>query len=285
MEKTSNPQKTYYTDLALELATNQANAEPGTSLCSRSHSEYVSRGYTVSHAELDNGASYHTIISGKLWLKGEGDRRRCQSVLCDILAAYLTKAGFCLRSGRVLFCGLGNEKITSDAIGPMIFDRLLVSGSDRIYRSVGFTELYALKPGVPSQSGLSTGEQIRLTAEHIGADVIITADAIAARTTKRLASVIQVSDCGVRAGSGAGRRSDEISTQTMPCRVISIGIPTVIRSSVMIGDSLREIGGAPYELSEKEEFLVSNSETDIICDCYADIVSGAINRTFTAEIP
>lgn len=266
-----------------DLAIERIDAEAGKSLHAASHSEYMSRGCTVSHAQLDDGASYHTILSDKIWLRGAGDRKRCQEVLYDILMKYLSRAGFCLHSGRVLFCGLGNAKITSDALGPMICDRLFVSGGDSVYRSVGFTELYAIKPGVPAQSGIGTGEQIRITADHLGADLIITADAVAARTTKRLSSVIQVSDCGVKAGSGAGMHSDEISSRTMPCRVISIGIPTVIRASVLVSDSLREHGITP-PVYEGEEFLVSNSEIDVICECYADIVSGAVNKLFTAPL-
>lgn len=250
----------------------------GNSLHAPSHREYSDNGCRISHACLEDGFSYHTLITGKLWLVGEEDRNRFRTALKHILLGYITRAGFCLRSGRVLFCGLGNSGLTADAVGGMIADRLMVSGNDPVFRSAGFTELYAVKPGVPSQSGIGTGEHIRMLAEHIGADLIITADAAAAKTVKRLAAVVQVTDRGVWAGSGTGQHADEISSRTMPCPVISVGIPTVIRTSLLNEESDKT---AP---SDTEEFLVSRSEIDLICRCYAELVSGAVNRIFAAPL-
>ncbi len=257
--------------LAIELL----DWDMGQSLHGISHREYSDNGFRISHANLEDGCSYHTLITEKLWLSGKEERSRCRRTLQTILVNYLTENGFCRRPGKVLFCGLGNPKITADAIGPMIADSLHTGGADPLLRSAGFAEMYILKPGVPSQSGMRTGETIRLLAEHLGVDTIITADAVAARTAKRLASVIQVSDRGVWAGSGAGDYADEISRHTMPCPVISIGIPTVIRASVL----------ADREDSEDTEgFLVSRSEVDVICRCYADLVSSAVNKIFSSPL-
>lgn len=261
--------------LAIEIT----DAEQGDSLRAPSRREYLSRGYAVSHAQLDDGASYHTILCGKPWLQDVGERRRCQSVLYDVLKHYFSRAGLRLQTGKVLFCGLGNAGITADALGPMICRRLRVVGGDESPPTAEPT-LYAISPGVPAQSGIGTGERLRILAERLRVDLILTADAVAARTVRRLASVIQVSDYGVKAGSGIGLHSDEISGKTMPCPVISIGVPTVIRASVLIGDALRA-HGVPSVWSAEEEFLVSNSEIDVICECYANLIGGAVNRIFS----
>lgn len=271
-----------------DLIIEEGEWEAASGIHAPSHSEYVTRGYTVSHAETAEGASYHTLLAGRLWLAGEGDRRRCVLALTDLLLKYLTKAGFCLRGGRVLFCGLGNAAITADSLGPLVCDGLFVSGRDAFYRRAGFTELYAVKPGVPAKTGIPTGEQVRVMAEHLRADVILTADAVAARTVKRLSTVVQVTDGGVRAGSGAGLHADEISAATMPCPVISIGVPTVIRSSVLLGDALASCGVDPAYAEKAgggEEFLVSHSEIDLVVSAYATLIAGAVNRLFTVETP
>jgi len=260
------------------LAIEQLDRQAADSIHEASHREYTKNGVRISHAFLDGGASYHTLITGKLWLCGDDVRNRARSALTEVLLGYLTRVGFCLRSGKVLFCGLGNEGITADALGPMICSRLMVGGRDAFFRSAGFTEMYVMKTGVPSQSGIGTGEHIKVMAKHLGADLIITADAAAAKTVKRLASVVQITDRGTAAGAGCGSGGDEISAKTMPCPVISICVPTVIRSSV-----LAEAYGAA-EGSFTEEFLVSFSEIDTITECYADLIAHAVNSIFSAPL-
>lgn len=259
------------------LAIERTEIETGENLHADSHREYTDCGCRISHAVFDGIHSYHTLITGQLWLLGKEEHRRHRAALRKIILGYLSKSHFCLRSGKVLFCGLGNERITADALGPMTAERLYAGGRDPVYRAAGFTELYVLKPGVPSQSGMGTGEHIRTVAKHLGADLIITADASAARTVKRLASVVQVTDGGVRAGSGTGASSDEISSITMPCPVLSICTPTVIRASLLSADE----STPPFE---REDFLVSRSDTDLICQCYADLISSSINSIFSAPL-
>lgn len=260
------------------LAIERLDSDMGTGLHEDIHTEYTDHGCRISRAVLDGTHSYHTLITGQLWLEGKEVRSRCRDALKNIIRIYLQKAGFCLRTGKVLFCGLGNAKLAADALGPMTADRLYPGGSDPVFRFAGFTELFVLKPGVPSQSGMSTGEHIRSLAEHLGADLILTADATSAKTVKRLASVVQVTDRGVWAGAGSGGRSDEISTATMPCPVISIGVPTVIRTSLLSD------GTGGKEAVTAEEFLVSRSETDLITECYAELVSGALNKLFSPPL-
>jgi len=268
-----------FTSQALSaLAIEQIDCSMGESLHAPCHREYTDHGCRISHANPGDGFTYHTLITGKLWLCGESERAPYRTALKNILLGYMKKADFCLHSGRILFCGLGNTQITADAVGPMIADRLAVTGKDPVFRSAGLTELYAVKPGVPAQSGIGTGEHIRMLAEHLAIDLILTADAAAAKTAKRLASVVQVTDRGVWAGAGTGEHADEISSRTMPCPVISIGIPTVIRTSVFKESQTDEAS------SNHEVFLVSRSEIDLICQCYADLVSGALNRIFASPL-
>jgi hypothetical protein len=256
------------------LAIERLDCGMSQSLRRDTHREYTDLGCRISHAVLDGTHSYHTLVTEQLWLAGKEERERTADALRNIIRIYLGKAGFCLHSGRLLFCGLGNAHLSADALGPMTADRLIPAGRDPLYRSAGFTEMYVLKPGVPSQSGMSTGEHIRSVAAHLGADLILTADASAARTAKRLAAVVQVTDRGVWAGSGCGGQSDEISAQTMPCPVISITVPTVIRAALFSEDGQ---GG-------EEDFLVTRSETDRIAECYAELISRALNKIFSAPL-
>ncbi len=259
--------------LAIEQADRHTEAADG--IHARRHEETTICGCRVSRALLDDGSAYHTLITDKLWLCGKAHRRRHTTALEAILLGYMERVGFCRHGGRVLFCGTGNEKITADALGPMVCDRLRAVGADPVYRAAGMTEVYVIKPGVPAQSGMATGEHIRVMAQHLGVDLILVADAMAAQTVKRLATVVQVTDGGITAGSGTGEHTDEISRRTMPCPVISLGVPTVIRSSV---------SGEREGTEGAGDFLVSHSEIDLITECYAQLIADAVNGLFTPHL-
>jgi len=266
------------------LAIEQLDCAAESSLHGVSVREFSRCGYRISQAVLADGSAYDTIVTGKIWLAGEEERTLCRTVLRSVLGEYAERAGFRTDCGTALFCGLGNEQLSADALGSMIFGQLYISGGDPVFQAAGLPALYAVKPGVPGQTGIGTEEHIRLLAEHIGADLIITADAAAARTEKRLASVIQVTDRGVVPGSGAsGSGGGEISGKTMPCPVISVSVPTVIRASVLVNDRIGR-HGTPDAAGVGDDLLVSNSETDAVCRCYAEIIGGALNRMFAPSL-
>ena len=230
-----------------------------------SHREYTDRGCRISCATLSDNTSYHTMITDDIRFCPKSDLHRYSAVLTSLLLSYLKKNKEDDKNGNVLFCGLGNGRLTADALGPMICHRLSASGEDPLLGSDAGS-LYVLKPGVPSQTGMKTGDHIRAVAEKIRPQVIITADAAAAKTAQRLASVVQITDIGVRAGAGVGKDADEISRRTMPCPVISISVPTVIRADLSSG--------------EGEDFLVSPCDIDHISERYANMIALSLNRIF-----
>lgn len=217
---------------------------------SRQVTETVTHGFTHLQAETQYG-SYHTIVCGKVWLEGAEYRRRLVSAAAEIIRE---EAG---TARRVLFCGAGNSAIPSDSLGARTADKLIVTGESRT------PEVFAIRTGIPAQTGIDTAQYLRCTAEMLMPDAIIITDALAARSRERLQTLIQISD-GLTPGSALAHTSGEISARTMPCPVISIGVPTVISTSALTDD-------------RDEPLFVTRAESDIITDCYASIIGGAIN--------
>ena len=150
-----------------------------------SHAEtFVRMGFSI-HASMAESARYHTVITGKLWKSPPEDRRRCIRLCASLLVEYLGRNGFC-RDTRILVAGIGNPNLASDSVGPKTCGHLVVTRGDRLLTGLGFPEITAVCPGVPSRTGVDTAEQIALLAGHIGADLILTVDAVAARTCERL---------------------------------------------------------------------------------------------------
>jgi len=212
----------------------------------------------------------HTVITGKLWQSPADDRRRCVRLCAELLREYLHGAGVC-RDARILVAGIGNPNIASDAVGPKTCDRIVVTRGDRMLTGLGFPEISAVRPGVPSRTGVDTAEQVALLAGHTNADVILTVDSVAARTHERLQTVVQITDAGMTPGSAMNHTSGGITRETMHRPVISVGVPMVIRADLLNDD----FSGEPM--------FVTRAEADVIGDCYAAVLAGAVNLAFSGN--
>ena len=237
---------------------------PDTKTCAR-------MGFSVHHSAFGNHRC-HTVVTGKLWKSPIDDRRRCIRLCASLLREYLHSAGVC-RNARILCAGIGNPNLAPDAVGPKTCDRIVVTRGDRLLTELGFPEISAVKPGVPSRTGLDTAEQIALLAEHMDADLILTVDSVAARARERLQTVIQITDYGMTPGSALSHTASDIRQETMHRPVISIGVPMVIRADlVMLDDSFAE-----------EPMFVTRAEADEIADCYAGVIAGAVNLALSGN--
>ena len=61
-----------------------------------------------------------------------------------------------------------------------------------------------LVPGVMAQTGMECLEIIKGVVSEVKPDFVVTIDALAARSTKRLGCTIQLTDTGIVPGSGVG---------------------------------------------------------------------------------
>ncbi len=147
----------------------------------------------------------------------------------------------------VLVVGLGNRKVTPDALGPYVADNLNITrhivkeygkyamGDDKVHL------ISAIVPGVMGQTGMETAEIIRGVVAEIHPDLIIAIDALAARSSRRLNSTIQIADTGINPGSGVGNHRNAITQQTVGVPVIAIGVPTVVDAATIVNDTMENL--------------------------------------------
>ena len=186
--------------------------------------------------------------------------------------------------GTVLVAGLGNRQLACDAIGPVAVENLLVtrhllSAAPHPFRR--FTSVAAVAPGVVGQTGVETLDLIAGTAQRISPAVIIVIDALCARSRHRLCTTVQLSDTGLRPGSGVGNHRAAIDKSSLGVPVIAIGIPTVIA-----GDSLaHELGGQnPQDVSDL--FLTPRDVSSRVSELGRLLgysISAALNPSLTVE--
>lgn len=84
-------------------------------------------------------------------------------------------------------------------------------------------------------TGIESAEIIKGVVNQINPDCVIAVDALAASSASRLGNTVQLCNAGISPGSGVGNHRYEISENTLGIPVISIGIPTVVSTSVIKG--------------------------------------------------
>ncbi len=248
-----------------DLAAENFGLETASSLHFPKPREYVRYGFGVSIASRF-GHSYHTVTSGRIWADDTAKRQ----LLCKLIAEIITEYREHARGAATLTVGLGSASITADSLGSLTVDRVLVTDAEM--QKSGLAKMCAINPGVPAKTGLDTAVTVREIAKQSSAELIITVDSLSAVSPDRLCTVVQITDCGVVPGSALSHSSGEISTSTMPCPVISIGVPTVIRADLLSGNK------------SDSRLLVSPADTDVAVSCYASIIAGGINLAHMGNI-
>ena len=177
----------------------------------------------------------------------------------NLLASYIN--GLLPSSAHsFLIVGLGNSNMTADALGPLTIEKMAQSGM------ASYTSM--IVPGVFAQTGMESCEIIQGIVQQTSPDCIITIDALAARSAFRLGTTVQLTDTGIRPGSGVGNARKGINKENMKIPVIAIGIPTVVSAAAIVSDamdSLKQIGYnetilGSIAMLDKEEYYQLISE-------------------------
>ena len=212
----------------------------------------------------------------------------------------------------VMLVGLGNWNATPDALGPRVIKSSLVTRHLHQYcpeeLQGGLRAVSAIAPGVLGLTGIETAEIINGVVSRIKPDVVIAVDALAASSLERIATSIQIADTGINPGSGVGNRRTGINQESIGCRVIAIGIPTVVNAAVIAHDVIEKLYAelqtsatlyrvyksirpelveeiinsvlSPYQ----ENLMVTPKEIDDLIDRMSRIVAGGITQALHPSI-
>lgn len=177
----------------------------------------------------------------------------------NLLASYINEL-LPSSAHSFLIVGLGNANMTADALGPLTIEKMAQSGM------ASYTSM--IVPSVFAQTGMESCEIIQGIVQQTSPDCIITIDALAARSAFRLGTTVQLTDTGIRPGSGVGNARKGITKENMKIPVIAIGIPTVVSAAAIVSDamdSLKQIGYnetilGSIAMLDKEEYYQLISE-------------------------
>lgn len=140
--------------------------------------------------------------------------------------------------GDVLVLGLGNRRMTADALGDRVVSGMLVT---RHMQDNGLRSVCAVSPGVLGVTGVETAELALGLTQQLKPAAVVVIDALAAMETSRICTTIQITDTGIHPGSGVGNHRKAINAETLHVPVIAVGIPMVVYASTIVRDALEKI--------------------------------------------
>ena len=138
-------------------------------------------------------------------------------------------------------------------------------------------------------------------------DAVIAIDALAAASSRRVMTTVQLADTGIHPGSGVGNRRFGLNAQTLNVPVIAIGVPTVVHASTIAMDTIDTLqehaAFARYfksmaDLADEDrnvivrqvlpetlgDLMVTPKEIDQLIQDLAHIIAGGINQALHPHI-
>lgn len=189
---------------------------------------------------------------------------------------------------KVLVIGIGNKDVTPDALGPRSAAKVRVTRHlFNMFGADGDEECGCVScviPGVTGMTGIETAELIKNAVDLTKPEVVIIIDSLAARSIERVSTTIQINDTGIEPGSGMGNMRKALNEDYLGCRVIAIGVPTVIDAGTIIREALEAHMDDALQINEyvekhHQELIVTSTDIDQLIKDFSDIISNGINKT------
>lgn len=183
--------------------------------------------------------------------------------------------------GTIFVAGLGNDKITPDALGPKTSEKILSTRHIPKKQAAQFgldtsRGAAAMSPGVLGQTGIETSEIIAAVCKEIKPAAVIAVDALAAADTSRLGTTVQIADSGISPGSGVLNKRKSLCKETLGVPVVSVGIPTVVDGAAFAAQYYE--GGQAKRKEAGNNMMITPREIDLVIEHGSQFISLVINK-------
>jgi spore protease len=234
-----------------------------------------------------------------------------QEKVMKFLAEELSDLAGIERNATILVVGLGNWNITPDALGPRAVDKIVVTrhlqGMLSPELKGGVRSVCAIAPGVLGLTGMETAEIVEGIVGKIKPSLVIAVDALAAASSHRVITTVQLANTGINPGSGVGNKRFGLTRESLGVPVIAIGVPTVVHASTIAMDTIdtlqEQASFARYfkslkNLSDQDrqvivrqvlpealgDLMVTPKEVDRLIEDIAGVIAGGINQAMHPHI-
>ena len=167
--------------------------------------------------------------------------------------------------GPVLVLGIGNRRVTADALGPRTAQKILVTmGPQHTLPVKGIRPVAAIAPGVSASTGLTLRQLAGAMVEAVRPAALICVDSLCSAEGARLGRSVQFSDTGLYPAQADHAKHLDAATLGVP--VIAAGIPTLMDSD------------------EGADLVVTPRALDSVIAHGSALLAGAINRALQPRL-
>ena len=179
----------------------------------------------------------------------------CAAELCPLLPP----------EGPVLVLGIGNRRVTADALGPRTAQKILVTmGPQHTLPVQGIRPVAAIAPGVSASTGLTLCQLAGALVQAVRPAAVICVDSLCSSEGARLGRSVQFSDTGLYPAQPGHAKHLDAAALGVP--VIAAGIPTVMDSG------------------EGADLAVTPRALDSVIAHGSALLAGAINRALQPRL-
>lgn len=259
---------------------------------------------TISRIKVDNPDSaekigkqcgrYITLDAPALSNRDTATFEEVANVLANEISSLLGELN---NSSTILVVGLGNRFITPDSLGPRVVEKTFVTRHITEYMPDALSEplrpVCAIAPGVLGITGVETYDVISGLVERLKPDALIIIDSLASRRASRISTTVQLTDTGIKPGSGVGNVRSGLDRETLGVPVVALGVPMVVFASTIAQDTISLIADKTGLHNDEQKLIeladevisehmgpmiVTPKDIDCIVDDMANVLSLGINH-------
>ena len=167
--------------------------------------------------------------------------------------------------GPVLVLGVGNRRVTADALGPRTVQKVLVTmGSPHPWPVAGIRPVAAAAPGVSAATGLSLQQLAKALVSAARPAALVCVDSLCTAEARRLGRSLQFADTGLYPAQPDSAKHLDAAQLGVP--VVAAGIPTLM------------------EAREGADLVVAPRDLDGVIAHGSALLAGAINRALQPRL-
>ncbi|HPF54306.1 MAG TPA: GPR endopeptidase [Clostridia bacterium] len=189
--------------------------------------------------------------------------------------------------GSVMTAGLGNRKVTPDALGPKTVEHVFVTRHILKHLPdmlpVGTREVTAFTPNVLGVTGMETAEVILGLIDVIRPEMVVIVDALASSDMTHIGRVVQMNDSGIAPGAGIGNFRKLISRESVGVPVIALGVPLVVSAQTIVREAVGPENLRGVSLGRIGDMIVTPKDIDALVADSAKLLSQALNLCLHGE--
>ena len=253
-----------YTDMADELYKKGKGSVPAGVQIHTAHSGSITlTRVQISRSGLARPAGrYSTLEVPSIAAMDDKDERFISAVAGE-LRSMLPQAGL------VLVVGVGNRRVTADALGPRAAGNVLITrGLAPATESLGLRAVAAISPGASGTTGISLIHVLSALVRTLKPAALLCVDSLCSSDPARLGRTVQISDTGLCPSRPGSSRC--ITRAMLGVPVLAVGIPTLMEADEALGG--------------RKGFVITPRELDSVVRKGSNLLGLAINKALQTKL-